>query len=146
MSNPVSLSRDSEIGIIRINYPPVNALGHAVREGLQHCLSEAMADDQIQAVVVIGEGKTFPAGADIREFGKPPQQPALPTVINDYEASHKLVVAAIHGTALGGGLEVALGCDYRVAQDSARLGLPEVKLGLLPACMKRLQTGERFPL
>lgn len=132
MSNPVSLSRDSDIGVIRINYPPVNALGHGVREGLQQCLRDALADEQIRAVVVIGEGKTFPAGADIREFGKPPQQPALPTVIDEYEASDKLVVAAIHGTALGGGLEVALGCDYRVALDSARLGLPEVKLGLLP--------------
>lgn len=132
MSNPVSLSRDSDIGVIRINYPPVNALGHGVREGLQQCLHDALADEQIRAVVVIGEGKTFPAGADIREFGKPPQQPALPAVIDEYEASDKLVVAAIHGTALGGGLEVALGCDYRVALDSARLGLPEVKLGLLP--------------
>ena len=132
MSNPVSLSRDSDIGVIRINYPPVNALGHGVREGLQQCLRDALADEQIRAVVVIGEGKNFPAGADIHEFGKPPQQPALPTVIDEYEASDKLVVAAIHGTALGGGLEVALGCDYRVALDSARLGLPEVKLGLLP--------------
>ena len=132
MSNPVSLSRDSDIGVIRINYPPVNALGHGVREGLQQCLRDALADEQIRAVVVIGEGKTFPAGADIREFGKPPQQPALPAVIDEYEASDKLVVAAIHGTALGGGLEVALGCDYRVALDSALLGLPEVKLGLLP--------------
>ena len=132
MSNPVSLSRDSDIGVIRINYPPVNALGHGVREGLQQCLRDALADEQIRAVVVIGEGKTFPAGADIREFGKPPQQPALPAVIDEYEASDKLVVAAIHGTALGGGLEVALGCDYRVELDSARLGLPEVKLGLLP--------------
>ncbi|PHR63543.1 3-hydroxyacyl-CoA dehydrogenase NAD-binding domain-containing protein [Alcanivorax sp.] len=132
MSNPVSLSRESDIGVIRINYPPVNALGHGVREGLLQCLREALADEQIRAVVVIGEGKTFPAGADIREFGKPPQQPALPAVIDEYEASDKLVVAAIHGTALGGGLEVALGCDYRVALDSARLGLPEVKLGLLP--------------
>ena len=132
MSHPVSLSRDSDIGVIRINYPPVNALGHGVREGLQNCLREALADDDIKAVVVIGEGKTFPAGADIREFGKPPQQPVLPAVIDEYEASDKPVIAAIHGTALGGGLEVALGCDYRVALDSARLGLPEVKLGLLP--------------
>ncbi|EKF74951.1 fatty oxidation complex alpha subunit [Alcanivorax hongdengensis A-11-3] len=132
MSDPVSLSRDGDIGIIRIDYPPVNALGHGVRTGLQSCLREAMADDSLQAVIVIGEGKTFPAGADIREFGKPPQPPSLPEVINEYEASDKLVVAAIHGTALGGGLEVALGCDYRVALDSARLGLPEVNLGLLP--------------
>ncbi len=89
-------------------------------------------DDQAKALVVIGEGRTFPAGADIREFGKPPQGPALPDVVAEYEASDKLVVAAIHGTALGGGLEVALGCDYRVALDSAKVGLPEVKLGILP--------------
>mgnify|MGYP003701262057 FL=1 len=82
--------------------------------------------------MVIGEGRTFPAGADIREFGKPPSGPALPDVINEYESSDKLVIAAIHGTALGGGLEVALGCDYRVALESAKVGLPEVKLGLLP--------------
>jgi 3-hydroxyacyl-CoA dehydrogenase len=82
--------------------------------------------------VVIGEGRTFPAGADIREFGKPPAGPALPDVISEYESSDKLVIAAIHGTALGGGLEVALGCDYRVALESAKVGLPEVKLGLLP--------------
>ena len=132
MSSPVSLCRDNDIGVIRIHYPPVNALGQGVREGLQRCLQEALADDQIKAVIVTGEGKTFPAGADIREFGKPPQPPALPDVINEYEASSKPVIAAIHGTALGGGLEVALGCDYRVALDSARLGLPEVKLGLLP--------------
>ena len=132
MSSPVSLCRDNDIGVIRIHYPPVNALGQGVREGLQRCLQEALADDQIKAVIVTGEGKTFPAGADIREFGKPPQPPALPDVINEYEASSKPVIAAIHGTALGGGLEVALGCDYRVVLDSARLGLPEVKLGLLP--------------
>ena len=83
MSHPVSLSRDSDIGVIRINYPPVNALGHGVREGLQNCLREALAHDGIKAVVVIGEGKTFPAGADISEFGKPPQQPVLPAVIDE---------------------------------------------------------------
>lgn len=103
-----------------------------MREGLQSCLREGLADDQAKALVVIGEGRTFPAGADIREFGKPPAGPALPDVINEYESSEKLVIAAIHGTALGGGLEVALGCDYRVALDSAKVGLPEVKLGLLP--------------
>ena len=102
MSSPVSLCRDNDIGVIRIHYPPVNALGQGVREGLQRCLQEALADDQIKAVIVTGEGKTFPAGADIREFGKPPQPPALPDVINEYEASSKPVIAAIHGTALGG--------------------------------------------
>jgi 3-hydroxyacyl-CoA dehydrogenase len=103
-----------------------------VREGLVNCLRQGLEDDQAKALVVIGEGRTFPAGADIREFGKPPSGPALPDVINEYESSDKLVIAAIHGTALGGGLEVALGCDYRVALESAKVGLPEVKLGLLP--------------
>lgn len=132
MSEVVSYRREGEIGVISVNYPPVNALGQGVREGLQSCLREGLADDQAKALVVIGEGRTFPAGADIREFGKPPAGPALPDVINEYESSEKLVIAAIHGTALGGGLEVALGCDYRVALDSAKVGLPEVKLGLLP--------------
>ncbi|WP_133492632.1 3-hydroxyacyl-CoA dehydrogenase NAD-binding domain-containing protein [Alcanivorax sp. 24] len=132
MSEVVSYRREGEIGVISVNYPPVNALGQGVREGLRSCLREGLADDQAKALVVIGEGRTFPAGADIREFGKPPAGPALPDVINEYESSEKLVIAAIHGTALGGGLEVALGCDYRVALDSAKVGLPEVKLGLLP--------------
>jgi len=132
MSEVVSYRLEGDIGVIGVNYPPVNALGQGVREGLINCLRQGLEDDQAKALVVIGEGRTFPAGADIREFGKPPAGPALPDVINEYESSDKLVVAAIHGTALGGGLEVALGCDYRVALDSAKVGLPEVKLGLLP--------------
>jgi 3-hydroxyacyl-CoA dehydrogenase len=132
MSEVVSYRREGDIGVISINYPPVNALGQGVREGLQNSLRQGVADDQAKALVVIGEGRTFPAGADIREFGKPPSAPGLPDVINEYESSDKLVIAAIHGTALGGGLEVALGCDYRVALDAAKVGLPEVKLGLLP--------------
>lgn len=132
MSDFVTYRADGDVGVISINYPPVNALGHGVRTGLVECLRQGLADDAVKALVVIGEGRTFPAGADIREFGTPPTDPWLPEVVNEYEASGKLVVAAIHGTALGGGLEVALGCDYRVALDSARVGLPEVKLGLLP--------------
>ena len=132
MSDLVSYRLEGDIGVISVNYPPVNALGQGVREGLVACLRQGLDDDQAKALVVIGEGRTFPAGADIREFGKPPQGPALPDVVAEYEASDKLVVAAIHGTALGGGLEVALGCDYRVALDSAKVGLPEVKLGILP--------------
>lgn len=132
MSDLVSYRLEGDIGVISVNYPPVNALGQGVREGLVACLRQGLDDDQAKALVVIGEGRTFPAGADIREFGKPPQGPALPDVVAEYEASDKLVVAAIHGTALGGGLEVALGCDYRVAVDSAKVGLPEVKLGILP--------------
>ncbi|HEX5678191.1 MAG TPA: 3-hydroxyacyl-CoA dehydrogenase NAD-binding domain-containing protein [Alcanivorax sp.] len=132
MSEVVSYRLEGDIGVIGVDYPPVNALGQGVREGLVNCLRQGLDDDQAKALVVIGEGRTFPAGADIREFGKPPSGPALPDVINEYESSGKLVIAAIHGTALGGGLEVALGCDYRVALDSAKVGLPEVKLGLLP--------------
>ena len=132
MSEVVSYRLEGDIGVIGVDYPPVNALGQGVREGLVNCLRQGLEDDQAKALVVIGEGRTFPAGADIREFGKPPAGPALPDVINEYESSDKLVIAAIHGTALGGGLEVALGCDYRVALESAKVGLPEVKLGLLP--------------
>ena len=132
MSDVVSYRLEGDIGVISVNYPPVNALGQGVREGLVESLRQGLKDDQAKALVVIGEGRTFPAGADIREFGKPPQGPALPDVVAEYESSDKLVIAAIHGTALGGGLEVALGCDYRVAVDSAKVGLPEVKLGILP--------------
>ncbi len=132
MSEVVSYRLEGDIGVIGVDYPPVNALGQGVREGLVNCLRQGLEDDQAKALVVIGEGRTFPAGADIRDFGKPPAGPALPDVISEYESSDKLVIAAIHGTALGGGLEVALGCDYRVALESAKVGLPEVKLGLLP--------------
>ncbi len=127
MSEVVSYRLEGDIGVIGVDYPPVNALGQGVREGLVNCLRQGLEDDQAKALVVIGEGRTFPAGADIREFGKPPAGPALPDVINEYESSDKLVIAA-----QGGGLEVALGCDYRVALESAKVGLPEVKLGLLP--------------
>lgn len=132
MTDAVSYAREGRIGVITINNPPVNALGQAVRQGLLDALDQALADSQAKALVVLGGGRTFPAGADIREFGQPPQAPGLPDVIDAFEASDKPVVAAIHGTALGGGLEVALGCDYRVAAPSARVGLPEVNLGLLP--------------
>ncbi|MDN3516305.1 3-hydroxyacyl-CoA dehydrogenase NAD-binding domain-containing protein [Aquisalimonas lutea] len=132
MSDAVTYERRDGIGVITVNNPPVNALGQAVRQGLKECLDQGLADGEARALVVTGGGNTFPAGADIREFGKPPQEPSLPDVIDAYESSDKLVVAAIHGTALGGGLEVALGCDYRVAVESAAVGVPEVKLGLLP--------------
>lgn len=132
MSEVVDYSLRDGVGVITINNPPVNALGHAVRSGLVECLKRGERDPDARALVVIGGGRTFPAGADIREFGKPPEPPALIEVINTFEDSDKLLVAAIHGTALGGGLELALGCDYRIGLDSAAVGLPEVKLGLLP--------------
>ncbi|MAC38988.1 MAG: 3-hydroxyacyl-CoA dehydrogenase [Oceanicaulis sp.] len=128
----ITTRREGEVLVVTSNNPPVNALGQAVRAGLADAMAEAAGDDAIQAVVICCEGRTFFAGADITEFGKPPVGPSLPEVIDAIEASAKPVVAAIHGTALGGGLEVALGCHYRIAVASARLGLPEVKLGILP--------------
>ncbi|MGN6497619.1 MAG: 3-hydroxyacyl-CoA dehydrogenase NAD-binding domain-containing protein [Tsuneonella sp.] len=118
--------------IIESNNPPVNALSAAVRQGLVDAIEQAEADVKVKAVVIACEGQTFFAGADITEFGKPPIMPWLPQVVDRIEDCTKPVVAAIHGTALGGGLEVALGCHYRVAVPTAKLGTPEVKLGLLP--------------
>ncbi len=128
----VHYQRHGQVGVISIANPPVNALGQAVRSGLLSALKEGIADQQAKALMVMAEGRTFIAGADIREFGKPPQAPLLPDVITQLEACPKPLVASLHGTALGGGLEVALGCHYRVALAGTRVGLPEVKLGLLP--------------
>jgi 3-hydroxyacyl-CoA dehydrogenase len=132
MSSPISTKRHGDVLIVTSNNPPVNALGHAVREGLVKAIEEADGDERVKAVVIICQGQTFFAGADITEFGKPMQMPMLPMVVDRIEASTKPVVAALHGTAFGGGLEVALACHYRVAVPSAKLGVPEVKLGLLP--------------
>src|SRR4051812_38408316 len=131
-TSPISTRKHGDVLIILSNNPPVNALSTAVRKGLVDAVAEAEADEAVNAVVIACEGQTFFAGADITEFGKPPQQPWLPLVVDTIENCSKPVVAAIHGTALGGGLEVALGCHYRVADKSAKLGTPEVKLGLLP--------------
>jgi 3-hydroxyacyl-CoA dehydrogenase len=131
-TSPISTRKHGDVLIVLSNNPPVNALSTAVRQGLVDAIAEAEADDSVKAVVVACEGQTFFAGADITEFGKPAQQPWLPVVVNTIEGCSKPVVAAIHGTALGGGLEVALACHYRVADPSAKLGTPEVKLGLLP--------------
>ena len=132
MTDVVRLELQGEIALITVNNPPVNALGHAVREGLLQAFQSAEANSQVRAVVLVCEGNTFIAGADIKEFGKPPQAPSLPEVIEVIEGGSKPSVAVIHGTALGGGLEVALGCHYRIARKDAKVGLPEVKLGLLP--------------
>ena len=123
---------DGEVLVVSIHNPPVNALGQAVRAGLLAAVEQAAADAAVKALLIVGEGKAFIAGADIREFGKPAMPPSLPEVCNVIEASPKLVVAAIHGPALGGGLEVALSAHYRLALPKALLGLPEVNLGLLP--------------
>jgi 3-hydroxyacyl-CoA dehydrogenase len=130
--SPISTHRHGDVLVVASNNPPVNALGHAVREGLVKAIEEADADDAVKAVVIICQGQTFFAGADITEFGKPMQMPMLPQVVDIIENCTKPVVAAIHGTAFGGGLEVALASHYRVAVPAAKLGVPEVKLGLLP--------------
>ncbi len=126
------LTNHGEIAVLTVDSPPVNALSAAVRAGIALGIARAVADPAVRAIVLACAGRTFIAGADITEFGKPPADPSLHDVITAIEGAAKPVVAAIHGTALGGGLETALGCHYRVAVPSARLGLPEVKLGLLP--------------
>jgi len=132
MSDTVSFSKQGAIGLIKVNNPPVNALNQSVRAGLKACVEQGLADDSVKAMVLICEGRTFIAGADITEFAKGMGEPGLVPVIGNMETASKPIVAAIHGTALGGGLEVALGCHYRVALASAKVGLPEVHLGLLP--------------
>lgn len=132
ITDMVSYETEDGVGIIKINNPPVNALSAGVREGIKSGIEMAGNDDSVSSVVIWCEGRTFIAGADITEFGKPPTGPSLNEVIAYIEMSPKPVVAAIHGTALGGGLETALGAHYRVANPGARVGLPEVKLGILP--------------
>ena len=132
MSGPVSLTKKGAVGVIAVDYPPVNALGAAVRDGLMAALKDGLADPEIRAMVLLGAGRTFIAGADIREFGKPRTGTPLSDINRAFEFSEKPIVAAIHGTALGGGLEIALCCHYRYAVPSAQVGLPEVKLGILP--------------
>jgi len=132
MNQAVSLNNQGPIAVITIDSPPVNALSQAVRSGLLECVETAAADSNTQAIVLICAGRTFIAGADITEFGKPPLQPYLPDVLEVLDSCSKPIIAAMHGTALGGGLETALACRYRIAVDSARIGLPEVNLGLIP--------------
>ena len=132
MTDVATWAVEDAVGILTIYSPPVNALGLAVRKGLSDGIAALNADPAVQAIVLICGGRTFFAGADIAEFGKPFLVPTLIDVLAELEASAKPVVAAIHGTALGGGLETALVCGYRIAVPSAKVGLPEVKLGLLP--------------
>jgi len=132
ITEAVSLEKQGEIGVLWIDNPPVNALGYPVRKGMADGIDMATKDDEIKAIVVICKGRTFCAGADIREFGKPPLEPFLPNVLNTFDQCPKPIIAAIHGTAFGGGLETALSSHFRVAVPSAQFGLPEVKLGLLP--------------
>ena len=132
MSDAVLRSTQGRIGILTVNNPPVNALAAAVRNGIKEGIEAFGADPAIDAIVLIGGGRTFIAGADIREFGKPPSGANLNDVIATMENCPKIVVAALHGTPLGGGLETALGAHYRVSLPTTRMGLPEVHLGILP--------------
>jgi len=132
MEPVVRYEREGNVGLIAVDSPPVNAASQAVRAGLLTALEQGLADPAAKVLALYGKGRTFIAGADIKEFGKPPSAPTLRQVIERYENAGKPVVAVLHGTALGGGLEVALGCHYRIALPGARVGLPEVKLGLLP--------------
>ncbi|GLS33593.1 3-hydroxyacyl-CoA dehydrogenase [Mesorhizobium albiziae] len=120
------------IAVVTVDNPPVNALSQAIRQGLLDAAVALDADPRVRGVVLLCAGRTFIAGADISEFGKPPQAPRLPDVIARIERAAKPWLAAIHGAALGGGLEVALGCRWRVAEETARFGLPEVTLGIIP--------------
>ena len=132
INDVTTIEKDGNISIITLNSPPVNALSAPVREGLHKGITEARNDGESEAIIIICEGRTFIAGADISEFGQEPKGPSLFEVQEFIEDSNKPVIAAIHGTALGGGLEVALTCHYRIAVPSAKCGLPEVNLGLLP--------------
>jgi 3-hydroxyacyl-CoA dehydrogenase len=130
--NVVSTAREGAVAVLTLQSGPVNALGTALRQGILAAVEAAEADPAVKAIVLIGGGRMFSAGADITEFGKPQSGIGLPDLLNRIEAAGKPVVAAIHGNALGGGLETALACHYRVAVPSAKVGLPEVKLGILP--------------
>lgn len=132
MSTLVRLEREDEIAVIVIDNPPVNAGSLGVRKGLLACITQAALDPAIQGIVLIGAGRNFIAGSDLKEFGLPLAEPQLPTVIAAIEDCAKPVVAALHGAVLGGGFELALGCDARVASADALVGLPEVTLGMLP--------------
>jgi 3-hydroxyacyl-CoA dehydrogenase len=132
LPGPVTSHRDGAIAVVTVDNPPVNALRHDVRAGLMEAFKAARDDAGVEAVVIVCAGRTFIAGADITEFGKPRQAPSLIDLIETLDAMPKPTIAAMHGTPLGGGLELALGCHFRIAAPGTRLGLPEIKLGLLP--------------
>lgn len=136
----VSITREGEIAVVTIDNPPVNALSQALRQGLWDAVSSLDADPQVRAVVLVCAGRTFIAGADVTEFGKPPTAPHLPDLVDRIEGAQKPWVAAIHGSALGGGFEVAMGCRFRVAVEGASVGLPEVSLGIVPGASGTVRT------
>lgn len=131
-SGLVSYRRDGEIALVTVDNPPVNALAREVRAGLLNAIRQAEADTEVRATIILCAGRTFIAGADVSEFDQPPQEPHLPTVTQTIENALKPVVVAMHGTALGGGFEIALASHYRIATATARVGLPEVRLGVIP--------------
>ena len=132
VASPVAIVREGRIAVVTVDNPPVNALGRAVRQGLWDAVEALDADPSVDAVVLVCAGRTFIAGADVNEFGKAPEPPHLPDLVARIEAAAKPWTAAIHGSALGGGFEVALGCRFRVAVPTAVVGLPEVTLGVMP--------------
>ena len=132
INSVVDLAIEGEVALVTINSPPVNALSQPVRDGLKRGVEQAEANSAVKAIIIICDGRTFIAGADISEFGKPPARPHLPEALDAMENASKPVIAAIHGTALGGGFEVALTAHYRIAVPSAKCGLPEIKLGIIP--------------
>ena len=136
----VSIQHEGEIAVVTVDNPPVNALGQALRQGLWEAVGTLDADPSVRAVVLICTGRTFIAGADVTEFGKPPVPPHLPDLVDRLEQATKPWIAAIHGSALGGGFEVAMGCRLRVALDSASVGLPEVTLGIVPGASGTVRT------
>ena len=136
----VSIEREGDIAVVTVDNPPVNALGQALRQGLWDAVGALDADPAVRAVVLVCAGRTFIAGADVTEFGKPPVPPHLPDVVDRIEAAAKPWVAAIHGSALGGGFEVAMGCRFRVAVEGASVGLPEVTLGIVPGASGTVRT------
>ena len=129
---PVTLEIEGPVALIAFDNPPVNAMSHAVRQGLATCLDRALAEAAVEVIALYGRGRAFVAGADIREFGKPPQDPTLPDLVRRLEVLEKPVISVLHGVALGGGLELALATQARVGLAGLRVGLPEVALGILP--------------
>ena len=132
LKGKVNYSTKGNIAILEVDNPPVNPLSSGVRAGLSEYILKANSDDSIEGIILTGAGRSFIAGADISEFGQKPDGPDLHTALREIEFSKKPVVAAINGTALGGGLETALVCNYRIGTNKAIVGLPEVNLGLLP--------------
>ena len=132
MSDAVTIERVGATALIAINNPPVNAAGQAVRAGLLAAIEALDGADGVEAIALYGVGRTFTAGADIREFGKPPMPPSLPDVCMRIEASAPPVISILHGTPLGGGLEIALATHARIGIDGVRVGLPEVNIGIMP--------------